>query len=63
MKYFTKYKKYTEWLRIIFSFIFFFITSVLYFNSKIILKNKFESTHNYIYIIENKNGCNKIDNK
>ena len=47
IKYFKKYQK---WLRIISSLIFFFIMIVLLFDSKIILKNKYDSSHNYIYL-------------
>ena len=40
-----------NWLHFISGFIFIFITLVLYFDSKIILKNKYEETNNKMYLI------------
>jgi len=40
-----------KWLHFISGFIFIFITLVLYFDSKIILKNKYEETNNKLYLI------------
>ena len=48
IKYWTKFQK---WIRIISSFIIFFITLVLYFDAKIILRNNYELTNNNIYLI------------
>ena len=48
MKTTTNWKK---WLHFISGFIFIFITLVLYFDSKIILKNKYEETNNKMYLI------------
>jgi hypothetical protein len=39
------------WIRIIFSFILFFIVLVLYSDAKIILRNNYEETSNKIYLI------------
>ena len=48
IKYWTNFQK---CLRIISSFIIIFITLVLYFDSKIILKNKYEESNNKLYLI------------
>jgi len=46
--YWTNFKK---WLGFISGCIVIFITLVLYFDSKIILKNKYEETNNNLYLI------------
>jgi hypothetical protein len=47
IKYWTNFQK---WMRFISGCIIIFITLVLYFNSKIILKNKYEETNNNLYL-------------
>ena len=48
IKYWTNFQK---WVRIISGFLFFIFILVLYFDSKIILKNKYEESNNKIYLI------------
>ena len=52
MKYNKNYWiKFQKWIRIISSFVLFFIILVLYADAKIILRNNYELTNNKIYII------------
>ena len=48
IKFWTKFQK---WLRILLSFVLFFIGVVLYFDAKIILRNNYEETNNNLYLI------------
>jgi len=48
IKYWTNFQK---WLRFISGFIIIFITLVLYFDTKIIIKNNYEETNNKLYLI------------
>jgi hypothetical protein len=48
IKYWTNFQK---WLRFISGFIIFFIILVLYSDTKIIIKNKYEETNNKLYLI------------
>lgn len=48
IKYWTNFQK---WLRFISSILFFIFILVLYFDSKIIIKNKYEETNNKLYLI------------
>ena len=48
IKFWTNFQK---WLRFISGFIIIFITLVLYFDTKIILKNNYEETNNKLYLI------------
>ena len=48
IKFWTNFQK---WLRFISGFIIIFITLVLYFDTKIILKNNYEETNNNLYLI------------
>jgi len=48
IKYWTNFQK---WIRIISSFIFIFIALVLYFDTKIIIKNNYEETNNKLYLL------------
>ena len=52
MKYNKNYWiNFQKWIRIISSFVLFFIILVLYADAKIILRNNYELTNNKIYII------------
>ncbi len=46
-KYYTNFQK---WVRIISGSLFIFFSLVLYFDSKIIIKNKYEETNNKLYL-------------
>jgi hypothetical protein len=48
IKFWTNFQK---WIHIISSFIFIFIALVLYFDTKIIIKNNYEETNNKLYLI------------
>jgi hypothetical protein len=48
IKYWTNFSK---WARFISGCIIFFIILVLYFDAKIILRNKYEETNNNLYLI------------
>jgi len=48
IKYWTNFQK---WIRIISGFLFYVFVLVLYFDSKIIIKNKYEETNNKLYLI------------
>jgi len=47
IKYWTNFQK---WIRIISGFLFYVFVLVLYFDSKIIIKNKYEETNNKLYL-------------
>jgi hypothetical protein len=52
MKYNINYWiNFQKWIRIISSFVLFFIILVLYADAKIILKNNYELTNNKMYLI------------
>jgi hypothetical protein len=52
MKYNIKFWiNFQKWIRIISSFVLFFIILVLWYDTKIILRNNYELTNNKIYII------------
>jgi hypothetical protein len=48
IKYWTNLQK---WIRIISGFLLVFFSLILYFDSKIIIKNKYEETNNKMYLI------------
>jgi hypothetical protein len=48
IKYWTNFQK---WIRIISGSLVVFVSLVLYFDSKIILKNNYEETNNNLYLI------------
>ena len=48
IKYWTNFQK---WVRIISGFLLVFFSLILYFDSKIIIKNKYEETNNKLYLI------------
>ena len=48
IKYWTNLHK---WIRIISGFLLVFFSLILYFDSKIIIKNKYEETNNKMYLI------------
>jgi hypothetical protein len=48
IKYWTNFQK---WVRIISGFLLVFFSLILYFDSKIIIKNKYEETNNKMYLI------------
>ena len=48
IKYLTNLQK---WIRIISGFLLVFFSLILYFDSKIIIKNKYEETNNKMYLI------------
>lgn len=48
IKYWTNFQK---WVRIISGFLLVFFSLILYFDSKIIIKNKYQETNNKLYLI------------
>lgn len=48
IKHWTNFQK---WVRIISGFLLVFFSLILYFDSKIIIKNKYEETNNKMYLI------------